>query len=63
VATDIVSHLEKRIDELISFQGRLSAENERLKQTKKALQNDRKRCQRELDNILSKLDHLGEDRR
>jgi len=59
VADDIVSRLEKRIDELIVFQARLSAENERLKQAKKALQNDRKRCQRELDSILSKLDHLG----
>ena len=63
MANDIVSRLEKRIVELIGFQARLRAENERLRQTKKALQGDRKRCQRELDCILSKLDHLGEDKR
>ena len=59
MANDIVSRLENRIDELLGFQARLVAENERLKQTKKSLQNERKRCRRELDSILSKLDHLG----
>lgn len=59
MATDIVSRLEDRIGDLLAFQVRLSAENEQLKRAKKALQNDRKRCQRELDAILSKLDHLG----
>lgn len=58
MANDIVSRLEKRINDLILFQVRLSAENERLKRSNKALQLDRKRCQRELDVILSKLDHL-----
>ena len=59
MANDIVSRLENRIDELLGFQSKLVAENERLKQAKKKLQNDRKRCRRELDDILSKLDHLG----
>lgn len=59
MANDIVSRLENRIDELLSYQSRLIAENERLKLAKKNLQNDRKRCRRELDDILSKLDHLG----
>lgn len=59
MANDIVSRLENRIDELLGFQSKLVAENERLKQAKKNLQNDRKRCRRELDDILSKLDHLG----
>lgn len=59
MANDIVSRLENRIDELLGFQARLVAENERLKQTKKNLQNERKRCRRELDSILSKLDHIG----
>ena len=58
MANDIVSRLENRIDELLGFQSRIIAENERLKQAKKNLQNERKRCRRELDNILSKLDHL-----
>ena len=59
MANDIVSRLEKRIDELINFQARLSAENEQLKRTRKHLLSERKRCRRELDNILSKLEHLG----
>ena len=59
MANDIVSRLENRIDDLLGLQARLISENERLKQTKKNLQNERKRCRRELDNILSKLDHLG----
>ena len=59
MANDIVSRLENRIDELLGFQSRIIAENERLKQAKKNLQSERKRCRRELDNILSKLDHLG----
>lgn len=59
MANNIVSRLENRIDELLGFQARLVAENERLKQAKKNLQNERKRCRRELDGILSKLDHLG----
>ena len=59
MANDIVSRLENRIDELLGLQARLTAENERLKQAKKNLQNERKRCRRELDSILSKLDHLG----
>lgn len=63
MAADIVSRLEQKIDELISFQGKLGAENERLKRTNKSLVKDRKRCQRELDNILSKLDHLEQDTR
>lgn len=59
MANDIVSRLEKRIDELLKFQQRLSRENEQLKKSKRALQSERKRCRRELDTILSKLDHLG----
>lgn len=62
MANDIVSRLEKRINDLILFQVRLTAENERLKRTSKALQLDRKRCQRDLDIILSKLDHLEQDK-
>ena len=58
MANDIVSRLENRIDELLGFQTRLIAENERLKRAKNNLQIERKRCRRELDTILSKLDHL-----
>ena len=63
MANDIVSRLENRIDELLGFQAQLLAENGRLKRAKNNLQTERKRCRRELDTILSKLDHLGKDRR
>lgn len=59
MAKDIVSRLENRIDELLAFQTRLRAENEQLKRARKNLLNERKRCRRELDDILSKLEHLG----
>ncbi len=59
MANDIVSRLENRIDELLGFQAQLLAENGRLKRAKNNLQTERKRCRRELDTILSKLDHLG----
>ncbi len=59
MANDIVSRLENRIDELLGFQAQLLTENGRLKRAKNNLQTERKRCRRELDTILSKLDHLG----
>lgn len=58
MAEDVVSRLEKRIDELLAYQGRLTAENEKLRKAQKNLLNERRRCRRELDSILSKLDHL-----
>lgn len=58
MAEDVVSRLEKRIDELLAYQGRLTAENEKLRKVQKNLLNERRRCRRELDSILSKLDHL-----
>ena len=59
MSNDIVSRLEKKIDELLARQALLVKENEKLSRAHDAYVNDRKRCRKELDSILSKLDQLG----
>ena len=59
MSNDLVSRLEKKIDELLARQERLVRENEKLSRAQQAYANDRKRCRKELDTILSKLDQLG----
>ena len=59
MSIDLVTRLEKKIDELLARQDRLVRENEKLVKAQKAYVDDRKRCRKELDSILSKLDQLG----
>jgi len=59
VSNDLVSRLEKKIDELLARQDRLVRENEKLVKAQKAYVDDRKRCRKELDSILAKMDRLG----
>jgi outer membrane murein-binding lipoprotein Lpp len=59
VSNDLVSRLEKKIDELLARQDRLARENKKLVKAQQAYANDRKRCRKELDSILAKLDQLG----
>ena len=59
MSNDIVSQLEKKIDELLVRQDRLLKENERLSRSQVAFVDDRARCRKELKTILSKLDQLG----
>lgn len=59
MSNDIVSRLEKKIDELLARQNRLAEENLRLFEAQEAYNSERKHCRKELDNILSKLDQLG----
>lgn len=59
MSNDIVSRLEKKIDELLARQNRLTKENERLARVHAAHLAERKHCRKELDSILSKLDQLG----
>ena len=59
MSNDLVSRLEKKIDELLARQHRLVRENEKLVKSQQAFVDDRKRCRKELDSILSKLDQLG----
>ena len=59
MSNDLVSRLEKKNDELLARQERLVRENEKLSRAQQAYANDRKRCRKELDTILSKLDQLG----
>ena len=59
MSNDIVSQLEKKIDELLARLDRLTRENERLSMAKGAYVDERIRCRKELKSILSKLDQLG----
>lgn len=59
MSNDIVSRLEKKIDELLARQDRLIKENKRLTAAHEAYLDERKRCRKELDSILAKLDQLG----
>ena len=59
MSNDIVSRLEKKIDELLARQERLVKENERLAHAEELYSNERVRCRQELDLILSKLDQLS----
>ena len=59
MSDNIVSRLEKNIDELLARQDRLVKENEKLTIAQQAYINERKRCRQELDSILAKLDQLG----
>ncbi len=59
MSDDIVTRLEKKIDELLSRQHRLARENARLSAAHEAFLDERKRCRRELDSILAKLDRIG----
>ena len=59
MSNELVSRLEKKIDELLARQDRLVKENEKLTRAQQAYAGDRKRCRKELDSILSKLDQLG----
>lgn len=59
MSNDIVSRLEKKIDELLARQDRLLKENEQLSRAQDYCLDERVRCRKELDSILSKLDQLG----
>ena len=59
MSNDLVTRLEKKIDELLARQDRLVKENEKLNRAQSAFVIERKRCRKELDSILSKLDQLG----
>ena len=58
MSNDIVSQLEKKIDELLARQNRLVKENRSLASAQETHVSERKRCRKELDSILSKLDQL-----
>ncbi len=59
MSDNIVTRLEKKIDELLARQDRLVKENEKLISAQQAYIDERKRCRKELDSILAKLDQLG----
>ena len=59
MSNDLVTRLEKKIDELLARQDRLVKENEKLSKAQISFVSERKRCRKELDTILSKLDQLG----
>ena len=59
VPEDIVTRLEKKIDELLTRQQNLAEENRQLRRECDLFENDRKRCRDEIDSILAKLDRLG----
>ena len=59
MSNDLVSRLEKKIDELLARHDRLVKENDKLSRAQQAFIVERKRCRKELDVILSKLDQLG----
>lgn len=56
---DIVSRLEKKIDDLLARQGLLLKENEKLLQACEVYAAERKSCRKQLDAILAKLDQLS----
>gem|GEM_PF-5347554 len=56
---DVVTRLEERIAELIDCKQRLAVENARLLRAQKAYEADRKRCRRQLDAVLDKVDRLA----
>ncbi len=59
MSNDLVTRLEKKIDELLARQDRLVKENKKLSEAQRSFVSERKRCRKELDSILSKLDQLG----
>ncbi|PLX81088.1 MAG: cell division protein ZapB [Desulfuromonas sp.] len=56
---DVVSRLEKKIDQLLSRQELLEKENRRLNREQELFHDERRRCREELDSILAKIDQLG----
>jgi len=59
VHEDIISKLESRIALLLEYQQKLAAENARLRRAQKGYMEDRRRCRRELDAVLDKVDRLS----
>jgi len=59
VHEDIVTKLEGKIELLLERQQRLLAENERLRRAQKGYLEERRRCRRELDAVLDKVERLS----
>lgn len=59
VHEDIVEKLEGRIARLLEHQQQLQAENVRLRRAQKGYLEERRRCRRELDAVLDKVDKLS----
>lgn len=56
---DIVAKLESRIRQLLEYQQKLVDENSRLRRAQKGYLEDRRRCRRELDAVLDKVERLS----
>jgi len=54
-----VAKLESRIMQLLEYQQQLVAENARLRRAQKCYLEDRRRCRRELDAVLDKVERLS----